>query len=289
METQNMTAAEKFISRLQNDDVMVKNQIIELSKFIGIPTRKGLEQAIISNGTLVNVVSMQYGHLPNQAFFGEVERQLKEANINYVTRSINRDDRSFSVDYILHDDNLTVEVKNNNDKILPMLRFTNSYDGSNKTSGHFGFYREVCSNGLHVAQSEIGFSVKHRGSIAELVMPEISSLIEKFMSNEYYEISRKFETLAKTAIKDVNAFVKAIADDLGIFKFDASATNAEPSLNARLVIDTITKESRILGVEPNLWLGYNAFNEILHDKLKKTFDQQANIDSKIFEHILEMA
>lgn len=289
METTNMTAAEKFISRLQNDDVMVKNQVIELSKFLGMPTRKGLERGIVSNGTLVNCVSLQYGHLPNQAFFGEVERQLKSANINFVTRSINREDRSFSVDYILHDDNLTVNVKNNNDKILPMLRFTNSYDGSNKTSGHFGFYREVCSNGLHVAQSEIGFSVKHRGSIAELVMPEISSLIEKFMSNEYYEISRKFEVLAKTAISNVNAFVKSVADDLGIFKFDASATNAEPSLNARLVIDTITKEARILGVTPNLWLGYNAFNEILHDKLKKTFDQQANIDSKIFDHILEMA
>lgn len=284
-----MTAQEKFISRLQNDNVMVKNHVIDLSKNVGFKVRKGLERGIVSNGTLVNVVSMQYGHLPNRVFFGEVERQLKAANINFVTRSINRDDRSFSVDYILHDDNLTVEVKNNNDKILPMLRFTNSYDGSNKTSGHFGFYREVCSNGLHVAQSEIGFSVKHRGNIAELVMPEISFLIDKFMSNEYYEISRKFETLAKTAISDVNEFVKSVADDLGIFKFDKSATNAEPSLVAQMVIDTITKESRILGVTPNLWLGYNAFNEILHDKLKKTFDQQANIDSKIFDHILEMA
>jgi len=291
MENTTMNAQEKFIANFikQQDNVMVSNSVIDMKSMLGIPTRVGLENGIISNGALVNVVSNQYGHLPNQSFFGEVERQLKEANINYVTKSINRNDRSFSVDYVLFDDNLTVNVKNCNDKILPMLRFVNSYDGSNKTSGHFGFFRQVCSNGLHVAQSEIGFSVKHRGKIVEIVMPEISTLVHKFMANEYYTLSNKFELMAQKPIKDVNAFVKSVADDLGLFKFDASATNAEPSLNARLVIDTITKEARILGAEPNLWLGYNAFNELLHDKLKKTFDQQANIDSKIFEHILQMA
>ena len=71
-------------------------------------------------------------------------------------RSINRDNRSFAVDYILSDENWIVKVKNVNDKLRPMLRFTNSYDGSCRTSGHFGFFREVCSNGLHIAQSEIG-------------------------------------------------------------------------------------------------------------------------------------
>ena len=35
-------------------------------------------------------------------------------------------------------DNFKIDVKNGLDKIKPMLRFTNSYDGSNKTSGHFG-------------------------------------------------------------------------------------------------------------------------------------------------------
>ncbi|WP_335964886.1 hypothetical protein [Galbibacter sp. PAP.153] len=29
-----------------------------------------------------------------------------------------------------------------------MLRFINSYDGSEKTSGHFGFFRKICANGL---------------------------------------------------------------------------------------------------------------------------------------------
>jgi hypothetical protein len=41
----------------------------------------------------------------------------------------------------------------------------------------------------------------------------------------------------------------------------------------------------LLGVTPNNWLVYNAFNELLHTKLKKSFEQQANIDAKLFEMI----
>jgi hypothetical protein len=64
-----------------------------------------------------------------------------------------------------------------------MLRFTNSYDGSCKTSGKFGFFREVCSNGLHTAQTDIGFSLRHKGNIKELVLPAIGNIIYKFLDN----------------------------------------------------------------------------------------------------------
>ena len=153
MQNLDLTPAQKFISKLQKDNVFAPNKIVSLADLTQLPVRKGLEMAVISNGTLVNTVSKGYGHLPNEVFFGEVEKQLQAAGIEHVTRSINRDDRSFSVDYILNDENYIVKVANAQDRILPMIRFTNSYDGSNKTSGHFGYYREVCSNGLHI---EIG-------------------------------------------------------------------------------------------------------------------------------------
>jgi len=290
---ENLTAQQRRFIELaitKNDDVFVANSIIDFPKSINFPTRRGYEQAIISNGTLVNVVSKGYGHLPNQNFFGEVERQLNEANIGYVKKSINREDRSFSVDYILNDESLLINVNGNNDKLLPMLSFTTSYDGSVKTSGSFGVFRQICSNGLHGTKMIVGFSVKKRGNVASIILPKIDELIALFIENEYYTISRKFEVLAEKQITDVKEFVKMVATDLNLFQFEASATNSEPSLNARLVIDTITKEQRILGIEkPTLWLGYNAFNELIHDKLKKTFDQQKALDSKVFEHILEMA
>lgn len=275
-----------FKNRLQDDEVYVSNRTVSLSTLTGLPTRKGLERAVISNGQLVNVVSNSYGHLPNERFFHEVEVKLVEAGLNYITRSINREDRSFAVDYILDDDKWIVTVKNGNDKLRPMLRFTNSYDGSAKTSGHFGFFREVCTNGLHVAQSKIGFSVKHKGDIAHVVLPEIRMLVNTFLNNEFYSLHRKFEVLAETPIRNLNEFVKITAGELKLFKFECSDKNHDPSLTARLVIDTIRRESEMLGQMPNRWIGYNAFNAVLHNKLKKTFDAQKSIDEKIFNHLL---
>lgn len=275
-----------FSKALQNDNVFVNSKNVSLSEITGMPTRKGLERAIISEGGIVNVVSNSYGHLPNERFFAEVEANLIKSDINYITRSINRDNRSFAVDYILSDENLIVKVKNGMDKIRPMLRFTNSYDGSNKTSGHFGFFREVCSNGLHVATSQVGFSVKHRGEIASIVIPEIHSLVRMFLDNEFYSIHKKFEVLAEHPIVNIEDFVRITSEKLNLFTFASSEKNPAPSLNARLVMDTIGRESRLLGEAPSLWLGYNAFNELLHNKLKKTFEAQKNIDAKLLETVL---
>lgn len=286
MQNQNINL--KQGATLQNDNVFPTNKIVSLSALTGLPTRKGLERALISDNQIVNVVSNVYGHLPNEKFFNVIEEKLIEEDVNYITRSINRDNRSFAVDYILQDDNLHVNVKNGMDKIKPMLRFTNSYDGSCKTSGHFGFFREVCSNGLHVAHSEIGFSVKHKGDIVQFVLPEINELVRKFMSNEFYEIQRKFEVLAETPVNNPSQFVKMVCDKLKLFQYASSEKNPDPSLNARMVIDIMNNEASLLKTRPNLWIGYNAFNAVLHDKLKKTFEGQKVADQKIFEHVFSL-
>jgi hypothetical protein len=276
-----------FLNRkLQNDDVFVPNRIVDLADVINMPTRRGLEKAIISGDTLVNTVSKSYGHLPNKNFFGVVEEKLQAEAIGYVTRSINRNNCSFAVDYILSDDNMVVNVKNTVDRIRPMLRFINSYDGKERTAGHLGFYREVCSNGLHVLKSRIGFSVKHRGNIVEVVLPEISSIVKNFMSNEFYDLQRKFNVLAERPIKDLEDFVKVTAENFKLFQFECSEKNPGPSLNARTVIETIERESRLLHTDPTLWIGYNAFNDLLHGKLKKTFGAQERLDANLFEAIL---
>lgn len=275
--------------KLQQDHVYVKSEIKPFKELTGIEGRKGYEQVIISEGKVVNVVSNQYGHLPNEKFFAEVEAKLINADIDYKERSINRDNRSFVVDYILNDDRYKVNVKNGEDEITPMLRFVNSYDGTNRTSGSFGFYRKVCKNGLHIAHTEIGFKAKHTGNIIEVVLPEISNLVNLFIENEYYTLTKNFDKMSNKPILDVKDFVKRTADKLGVFQFEASKQNPEPSLNARLVLDVIETESEILGVKPNLWLGYNAFNQVLHEKLKKSFEVQKNLDGKIFNAVLEMA
>lgn len=274
---------------LQNDNVFVKNAILPISSITNYPSRRGLDKVIISENQIVNFVSNSYGHLPNEEFFIKVEEMLVLSDIKYITRSINRENRSFAVDYILNDDRYCVNVKNGNDKIRPMLRFTNSYDGSCKTSGTFGFFREVCSNGLHTAKTNIGFSLRHKGNIQAMVLPAIYNTINGFIENEFYEIRKKFEVLADFKIVNHSEIVKQIAEETKLFKFECSDKNPLPSLNARTVIETIEREQRYFKEDINLWHVYNAFNELLHDKLKKNFDQQEKIDKKIFNAVLELA
>ena len=250
-------------------------------------SRKGLENAIISNGKIVNVVSKHYGHLPNEVFFRQAEQMLIDANLNYHKRSINRDDRSFVVDFII-DDKDQFTLKDKTDVILPMLRFKNSYDGSEKTSGHFGFYRQICSNGLHVSQEKIEFSIKHSKNNADLMMPRLNGLFEKFLDNEFYSIVQKFEQMKDFKIIDTEAFVKAILDQTELFRYECSDKNDNPSKKSREVIEILNYESLLLNEEPNLWLGYNAFNSVLHGTLKKTFSSQEKLDKKLFEEIYQM-
>jgi hypothetical protein len=276
-----------FLNRkLQNDDVFIENYTTPLSSLTGMKTRKGLDKAIICGDQIVYVGSNSYGHLPNEKFFHTVEEKLQQEGIGYDTRSINRNNCSFAVDYILVDDNMHVTIKNGIDRLRPMLRFTNSYDGSCKSAGYMGFYREVCSNGLHVSHTDIGFSVKHRGDMVEVVLPEIEQIVKKFFDNEYYTLRRKFEVLAERPIKDLKEFVKVTAEHFNLFQFECSEKNPSPSLNARMVLETIERESRLLKVQPNMWIGYNAFNNVLHGKLKKTFGSQRKLDTEIFEHLL---
>lgn len=283
-----MTKGIYFNKPLQNDNIFVKSALLPISNYLDIPTRKGLDKVIVSENQIVNIVSNSYGHLPNEDFFYKVEEMLINSDINYITRSINRENRSFAVDYILNDDNFSVNIKNGLDKIRPMLRFTNSYDGSCKTSGTFGFFREVCSNGLHTANTGIGFSLKHRGNISELVLPAIGQTIYNFLDNEFYELRRKFEVLADFKIADPSEIVQNIAQNTKLFKFESSDKNPAPSLNARLVLETIENETLILKEDANMWMVYNAFNELLHGKMKKTFDQQKKLDKELFHTALEL-
>jgi len=169
------------------------------------------------------------------------------------------------------------------------MAFTNSYDGSERTAGHFGFYRQVCSNGLHVAQTEIGFSIKHHKSAVQLIMPELQGLFRKFLDNEFYSISDRFHHMMTVELLDTKAFVREVLERTQLFRYECSDRNDAPSKKAREVIEILDKEALQLGNAPNLWLGYNAFNAVLHRNLKKGFSKQQQLDKKLFESVYEMA
>ena len=277
-----------YLSNLQQDEIFVPSEMKSLKSLTRIESRRGLENAIISNGKIVNVVSNSYGHVPNELFFKKAEEMLTDAGLNYQKRTINRNDRSFITDFII-DDNSQFSVKNEKDLILPMLRFKNSYDGSEKTSGHFGFYREVCSNGLHVSQAEIEFSIKHSKNNTDLIMPRLNNLFDKFLDNEFYTITKKFDRMREFEIIDTKEFVKEILESTKLFRYECSDKNNDPSKKSREVLEILDNEALLLDEKPNLWIGYNAFNQMLHNTLKKSFSQQERLDKKLFDAVYEMA
>ena len=94
-----------YLLNLQQDNLYVTNEILSLDLLTGYPSRKGLENVILSNGKNVNVVSKSYGHLSNKLFFQKAERMLQKAGLNFLKRRINRNDRSFVLDLIIEDKN----------------------------------------------------------------------------------------------------------------------------------------------------------------------------------------
>lgn len=276
-----------YLNHLQQGEIFIPSEIKSFESITGIKSRRGLENVIVSNGKIVNVVSKNYGHIPNELFFHKAEQLLVNANLNYSKRTINRNDRSFVVDFIIDNDNL-FELKNKQDQIVPMLRFKNSYDGSEKTSGHFGFFRQICSNGLHIAQSKIAFSIRHTKNSTDLIIPNLHRLFERFLDNEYYGVTQKFKELEAIEIIDTKAFVKDILDKTKLFRFECSDHNDDPSKKSRELIQLIENESYAIEVKPTLWTGYNALNWMLHNTLKKGFAQQEKLDKVLFDEIYEM-
>ena len=64
-----MESAESKLSHIlansRQDNVLVTSEVVPLEKLTGMPSRRGLENAIICENQIVNVVSNSYGHLPN--------------------------------------------------------------------------------------------------------------------------------------------------------------------------------------------------------------------------------
>lgn len=111
------------------------SEINALSAITRMDTQLRLEDAIISNGKIVNVVSGSYWHNPFVIFF----KHQKSYLLMEVFLLINKP--AVPLSPIYHNIWDLFKQKNSDDIISLMLLFKNLYDVSEKTSGHFGLYR----------------------------------------------------------------------------------------------------------------------------------------------------
>jgi hypothetical protein len=270
---------------ISNDNVYPEVRINEMSSATGYETLSNVSRFIVSNDKIVNVVSDQYGLLDNRSFFPKVEEKLKAENLVYKIDSKNFSDCRFKVNYILEQNEQSITK---GDEIVPMVSCLNTYDGSGRASVRFGIYRKVCSNGLHIADKEIGIVCKHRGAIEEVMIPKIDKFLAEFINEEYHLLQRKFEVLAEKKIDNIEDFVERVCGVSELFKFYSSEKTLTQSERAVEVMSIMQREMNSLKVDPNLWLGYNAFNEVIHNH-ERSFNIANKKDKMVFDIISNMS
>ena len=287
-ETNNKTVSKRIIT---TNVLEVNSSMMELAKICDYPAIDGISHAILSNGKIVNVVSDNYGYISNKDFFGKFEQILKDQHIGFKATYKNVNDCQFTVDYLL-DGHFNVNEKATKymkDGIQPKIRLTNSFDGKVKLAGYFGFFRQVCENGLHVMKDELAFSVRRNAGNIGLVFPNMREMLESYKENEMVTIIRKFEDLSNLQInpRDLQDVVRAIAEKTGVFQFEKSKTNAEAGINGEFVLNVIANEKDKLQLVPNGWLVYNAFNEWIYSEERnvKNDSERKNLDVKTFEAV----
>lgn len=279
----------------QDDNVYGEVSLMDTSEFLGMPVVQKSSKVVISNGQAVNFCSPSYGLLKNNDFFGKMEHELIDEGIQYKRRSFNHNESRFYVDYILDDDSKVLTINNTtsrgiDDTIVPMIRLTNSYDSSLKTAGYIGFFRKVCNNGLHMASTQLEFNVKHTKGNMELFIPNIEAIVKRFLDNEMYTIKEKIDKMKEHFIneKDLHNHIQQVVETTKAFRYDKSDKNTAPSLNSELVHGIILRDAESTNVEPNAWLLYSGFNELIHGKLQKNFTDQKALDTNVFNAVTEM-
>ena len=300
----------------QNDNVFGSVEMVDTKDFFGgREVASKMDKVIISNNRVVHTCSPSYGLLTNQDFFGKMEEELELEGLQFKTRSFNHNDSRFSVDYILDDDSkiITVNDQRNNgvdDTIVPMIRLTNSYDGSLKTAGYLGFFRKICHNGLHMTTTQLEFKVKHTKGKMKLFIPNIEQLVQRFLSNEMFSIQDKIQKMQTHFIdeKQIENWIKELAKQERVW-IDNSEENylkrlqkaeqsgkdiskvspAKESPNIETVKSILIRDAETTGVEPNAWLLYSAFNEFIHSNTSQVFTNQKELDTKVFNSIAEIA
>ena len=299
----------------QNDNVFGSVEMVDTKDFFGgREVASKMDKVIISNNRVVHTCSPSYGLLPNQDFFGKMEEELVLEGLQFKTRSFNHNDSRFSVDYILDDDSkiITVNDQRNNgidDTIVPMIRLTNSYDGSLKTAGYLGFFRKICHNGMHMTTTQLEFKVKHTKGKMKLFIPNIEQLVQSFLSNEMFSIQDKIQKMQTHFIdeKQIENWIKELAKQERVWidnseesylkrlqkaeqsgKDISKVSPAKESPNIETVKSILIRDAETTGVEPNAWLLYSAFNEFIHSNTSQVFTNQKELDTKVFNSIADI-
>ena len=101
------------------------------------------------------------------------------------------------------------------------------------------------------------------------------------------------EILRATIIepKLIQNWIQALTEEEKIFTATKELKNGEFKVlpMAQLVEDIVLRDSENTKVDPNAWLLYSAFNEVIHGKMQGIYRDQKRMDENAFNGLVNLA
>jgi hypothetical protein len=245
----------------------------------------------------LNYCSPRYELVPNKSIFPKINEILDAHKIKYDVTYFHIDNVRFYVDYVITDKRYIHTMKGTTDTIQPMLRVNHSYNGQTKYKIIFGYFRFICTNGLVIAVQEMKqynlcLTGKHTKAIQEsfekldVILNDFSEGAKKITK----AITKRYDILGGHWVENVNDRIKEVLEFAGIRTVDNK--NFDTILHIKSIV-TSESNNPTLGYNGKIndFLIYNGINQYIHDNSRNVAapEKRAEVDSKVFEHMLETA
>lgn len=172
-----------------------------------------------------------------------------------------------------------------NEVVLPLITFTNSYDGKVQAQATGGMVRHLVDEKgiVHITFSTylkgLSFSYKFKHNNERVYdMLDLSGKIDTYLA-DFSNVTEQVENMKKFEIKH-----KSIED----FLTKMAQGTIFPLKDLEETLGRVHYESMILDTEPNLWTIYNSMNYITEYTEKSlTKKMRMDVDAKIYVNMLE--
>lgn len=227
--------------------------------------------------SIVNVTSDIFKLIPITEIVGPIEELLGK-NFDYFARYRHSDYCRFFIDYVIASPQ---EVKDGDgDIILPKIRLQYGYAGDVRYDFWFGFYRQICTNGMTVLKSVDAHlkSKSTRKRLPEVALHESLDVLVRFVENAE-EFKKQYILLGDRAVENLEDRIKEVA---AATKFPKGLVTA--------AVERAELEVKMYGYDPSDWTVYNGLNYILNHEWEALKMQEWNrqlLDVNILTHLLE--
>lgn len=227
-----------------------------------------------SMNKILHLAGRNYQLISNEQLIMPIHSKLVSmfGSDGFEVHCLNEDDRRFSARFILKDKVIEVAQK---DYVNLMIEVQNSYDGSLRHSLGLSYFRQVCTNGLMAWRKETALDNKH---VSDYV-PSLQTIIRKL--NDLDGSIQQFRKLSERRVtsKEMDEIMVKVRE----FKHNDSF----PKKLIHEVSLKIHEEAEALSTEPNAWLMYNGFNNVLnhHPAVGLAMDIKERVDRNVLRLI----